>query len=72
MGRRQQDGLSLVTIHLHLLAIYEEAILLQSLYLYSSLGTVGVRYGEGSQMECILLCIISQKLRSSHFLAIIQ
>ena len=72
MGRRQQDGLSLVTIHLHLLAIYEEAVLLQALYLYSSLGTAGVRYGEGSQMECILLCMISQELRSSHFLAIIQ
>ena len=71
MSRRHQDCLRLIAIHFHLLTIHKETILLQSLHLDGSLGTAGVRYGERSQMESILLAI-SQKLRSSHLLTIIQ
>ena len=71
MSRRHQDSLRLIAIHFHLLTIHKEAILLQSLHLDGSLGTAGVRYGERSQVESILPAI-SQELRSSHFLTIIQ
>ena len=71
MSRRHQDSLRLIAIHFHLLTIHKEAILLQSLHLDGSLGTAGVRNGERSQVESILPAI-SQELRSSHLLTIIQ
>ena len=71
MGRRHQDSLCFIAIHFHLLTIHKEAILLQSLHLDGSLGTADVRNGERSQMESILPAI-SQELRSSHLLTIIQ
>ena len=71
MSRRHQDSLRLIAIHFHLLSIHKEAILLQSLHLDGSLGTAGVRYGERSQVKSILPAI-SQELRSSHLLTIIQ
>ena len=72
MGRRHQDSLRLIAIHFHLLTIHKETIQLQSLHLDGSLGTAGIRYGERSQMESILLLAISQELGSSHLLTIIQ
>ena len=71
MSRRHQDSLRLIAIHFHLLTIHKEAILLQSLHLDGSLGTAGVRNGERSQVESILLAI-RQKLGCSHLLTIIQ